>query len=574
MERVESSQHSERELYALTTPNEEAEQASNESKQGGWITFPFITGTLFGLSLVAGGWASNLIVYLITEYNVKSITATKIFNVVQGSNCLFPVAGAIIADSFLGSFPVVAFFAFVSLLGTIMFTITATIQSLRPPGCAVGSHTCETPSNLQYGVLYMTLLLASLGLGGTRFTIATLGAGQFDKPNDQATFFNWYFFALYFANAISFSAVVYIQDNVSWGLGFGVCVIANAISLVLFVLGKRFYRQVKPNGSPFTSIARVMVAAIRKRKILKTVGRQDYYFGFTEASKSEDNLPTKSFRFLNLAALKTEGDRQLNGLYARSWKLCTVEEVEDLKTLIRIIPLWSTGIFLGISIGIFSSLVTLQALTMDRHLGPHFKIPAGTFLLFNILATIISILIIDRFLLPTWRNLARRTLTPLQRIGIGHIINIFGFVGAALIESKRLHVARTHHLMGQPSLVVSMSALWLVVPLGIVGLGEGFHFPGSVGLYYQEFPKSLKSTSTAMVSLLLAIGLYLSPAITTLVDRTTGWLPNNINDGRVDNVYWMLAVIGVVNFGYFLICAKMFKYQNVEDHNGPSGLAP
>ena len=44
MERVESSQHSERELYALTTPNEEAEQASKESKQGGWITFPFITG--------------------------------------------------------------------------------------------------------------------------------------------------------------------------------------------------------------------------------------------------------------------------------------------------------------------------------------------------------------------------------------------------------------------------------------------------------------------------------------------------------------------------------------------------
>jgi peptide/histidine transporter 3/4 len=69
-----------------------------------------------GLSLVAGGWSSNLIVYLITVFNVKSITATKIYNVVLGCNCLFPFAGAIIADSFLGSFPVVAIFAFVSLL--------------------------------------------------------------------------------------------------------------------------------------------------------------------------------------------------------------------------------------------------------------------------------------------------------------------------------------------------------------------------------------------------------------------------------------------------------------------------
>ena len=69
-----------------------------------------------GLSLVAGGWASNLLVYLITEFNVKSITATKIYNIVLGCNFLFPVAGAIMADSFLGSFPVVAIFAFVSLL--------------------------------------------------------------------------------------------------------------------------------------------------------------------------------------------------------------------------------------------------------------------------------------------------------------------------------------------------------------------------------------------------------------------------------------------------------------------------
>jgi hypothetical protein len=41
---------------------------------------------------------------------------------------------------------------------------------------------------------------------------------------------------------------------VGWGLGFGICAIANAIGLVVLVLGKRFYRRVKPKGSPFTSI--------------------------------------------------------------------------------------------------------------------------------------------------------------------------------------------------------------------------------------------------------------------------------------------------------------------------------
>jgi peptide/histidine transporter 3/4 len=129
--------------------------------------------------------------------------------------------------------------------------------------------------------------------------------------------------------------------------------------------------------------------------------------------------------------------------------------------------------------------------------------------------------------------------------------------------------------MGQPGggLAVPMSALWLVLPLAVMGIGEGFHFPGTVALYYQEFPKTLKSTSTAMVSLLIGIGLYLSTAITDLTDKTTGWLPNNINNGRVDNVFWMMAVIGAINFGYFLCCAKMFKYQHVDQDHDDDGLA-
>jgi peptide/histidine transporter 3/4 len=280
-------------------------------------------------------------------------------------------------------------------------------------------------------------------------------------------------------------------------------------------------------------------------------------------------------RFLNRAALITEGDKQLDGSYTRSWTLCTIEEVEALKTIIRIIPVWSTGIFLSVPVGIFSSLTTLQALTMNRHLGPHFKIPAGSFLLFNLLATAVSIFIIDRFFIPKWKNLTHRTLTPLQRIGIGHIINILGLVSSALIEIRRLHVVQTHSRIDQPSLVVPMSAMWLVVPLSIMGIGEGFHFPGSIALYYKEFPMSLKSTSTTIVSLLLAIGFYLSPAIMDLIDQITGWLPDDINDGRLDNVYWVLVMIGVVNFGYYLICAKYFKYkQNVEENYRHSELAP
>lgn len=64
----------------------------------------------------------------------------------------------------------------------------------------------------------------------------------------------------------------------------------------------------------------------------------------------------------------------------RSWKLYTVEEVEDLKTLLKIIPLWSSSILLSATIGVFMSLVLLEALTMDKHLGKNFEVPAASFL--------------------------------------------------------------------------------------------------------------------------------------------------------------------------------------------------
>ena len=51
MEGIESKQFEGR-LSALTTPNEEGGQASKESRRGGWITFPFITGLSPLLSLI------------------------------------------------------------------------------------------------------------------------------------------------------------------------------------------------------------------------------------------------------------------------------------------------------------------------------------------------------------------------------------------------------------------------------------------------------------------------------------------------------------------------------------------
>lgn len=116
------------------------------------------------------------------------------------------------------------------------------IGSLRPPPCENRSPgLCKSPSTTQSAVLYSGLAMLSAGVGGTRFTIATTGANQFEEQEDRDTFFNWYFFIMYASAVIGSTAIVYVEDNVSWALGFVLCFLASLIGLAIFLSGKRFY---------------------------------------------------------------------------------------------------------------------------------------------------------------------------------------------------------------------------------------------------------------------------------------------------------------------------------------------
>ncbi|XP_009606455.1 protein NRT1/ PTR FAMILY 2.7-like [Nicotiana tomentosiformis] len=534
-------------------------------KLGGWITFPFIIATSVGLTLTFAGWQSNLIVYLIKEFEVESIDAAQISNLVNGAGSLIPVLAAIIADSFLGCFSTIWISSIISLLGTIFLALTATLDSLRPKPCEVDSTSCSPKPRVQYVVLYAAIILATLGSGGTRSTLSTMGADQLDKPKDQGIFFNWFFFFWYAASVVASTAIVYVEDNVSWKVGFFICVATNVLALVIFLMGSRFYSNSKPGGSPFTSLARVVVASIRKRKVPLPSTGEYFYHGW----ESHSVAPSKNCRFLNHAAIESEGDIKPDGSTAKSWSLCSVQEVEDFKSLIRILPLWSSSFFLGTSIGVQASLSVLQALAMDRHIGPHFQIPAGSILVFVLISTAIFLALLDKFLFPAWKKLTGKSLTPLQRIGIGHVLNALGMGVSALVESKRLKVAKSNNV-DQGSNIVPMSVLWLVPQLAIVGIAEAFHYPGQVALYYQEFPTTLKNMATAMISVLVGIAFYLATALIDVVRKTTTWLPGNINKGRLDNVYWVLVVGGVLNFGYYVTCAWFYKYQDLKevDHSG------
>ncbi|KAJ0979264.1 hypothetical protein J5N97_014738 [Dioscorea zingiberensis] len=279
---------------ATKKQDDDIHESQAPPKQGGWITFPFIIGNVFGMSLVLSGSIGNFIVYLIKYFNFKSIDAAQLGNIINGCSSLTPLLGAIFSDSFFGCFPVVTFSSVATLLSMAMLTLTASIKALRPSNS-------ETPaSGGQLALLYTAMAFYAVGTGGTRFITMTMGADQFTKVEDQDVFFNWYFIVLYSAAAIGSTVVVYVEDNVSWELGFGICLAVNALAVLSLLLGVKYYRRPVPEGSPFTALARVTVASFRKRKLalpppMAAATAAAYYHGPSERA---DQPPSSSFWYV------------------------------------------------------------------------------------------------------------------------------------------------------------------------------------------------------------------------------------------------------------------------------------
>ncbi|KAL2464561.1 Protein NRT1/PTR FAMILY 3.1 [Forsythia ovata] len=200
-----------------------------------------------------------------TEESLHSNTLTNF----GGTSSFTPLIGAFIADSFAGRYWTIIVASIIYVLGMVSITISAVLPHLRPPPCPTQVN-CQEASTLQLWVLYIALLLTSLGTGGIRPCVVTFAADQFDMTKSQTdsrswNFFNWYYFCMGMASLTALTVVVYIQDNVSWGWGLGVPTIVMALSIVAFVLGSRLYKKIKPGGSPFVRLTQVIVAAVKKK---------------------------------------------------------------------------------------------------------------------------------------------------------------------------------------------------------------------------------------------------------------------------------------------------------------------
>ncbi|CAK9139195.1 unnamed protein product [Ilex paraguariensis] len=577
-DKPESSKHplledvTEDDIYTKDGTEDYHNNPANKRETGSWKACPYILGTECCERLAYYGMSSNLLLYFKNKLNQHSVTASTNRSNWSGTCYITPLIGAFLADAYLGRYWTIASFSIIYVIGMALLTLSASVPGLKPT--CYEEDGCH-PTDAQTAVCFTALYLVALGTGGIKPCVSSYGADQFDDSDEvekkyKSSFFNWFYFSINIGALIASSVIVWVQNNIGWGWGFGIPAVTMAVAVVSFFSGTQLYRNQKPGGSPLTRICQVVVASLRNYRV-KVPADKSLLYETTDAesaivgSRKLDH--TTDFGFFDKAAVVVIQSDHMEGS-VDSWRCCTVTQVEELKAVIRLLPIWATIIIFSTVYGQMGNLFVLQGTFMDAYVGNSgFEIPEASLGIFDTLSVLFWVPVYDRIIVPVARKITghKSGLTQLQRLGTGLFISIFSMLSAGILEIVRLDIVRRHNYYDVQHIPISI--FWQVPQYFIIGCAEVFTFIGQLEFFYEQAPDSMRSLCSALSLTTVALGSYLSSLLVTIVtvistrNGNPGWIPDNLNYGHLHYFFWLLAVLSVVNLGAFILVAKWYTHK-------------
>ncbi|PIN02258.1 H+/oligopeptide symporter [Handroanthus impetiginosus] len=535
---------------------------------GAWKASLFIITIEFSERLSYFGIATSLIIYLTKVIQQDLKTAAKSVNYWAGVTTLMPLIGGFVADAYLGRFSTVLASSIIYLLGLLLLTMSRVVPGLQPCNTAF----CPEPRKIHEIVFFLAIYLISIGTGGHKPSLESFGADQFDDDHPEErkkkmSFFNWWNFGLCCGLLLGVTVIVYIQDHKSWAAADVILTSVMALTIMIFCMGRPFYRFRKAMGSPVTPLLQVLVAAIAKRN-LHYPSDPGQLYDVPRSDKTQGRLlfHTNKLKFLDRAAIIEEDGHQNPSKKQSPWRLATVTKVEEMKLVINMIPIWLTTLPFGICVAQAATFFIKQGTTLNRKITHDFSIPPPSIYALAAIGMIISVTIYDKILVPVLRKLTgnERGIPILQRIGIGMMFSVLTMVVAALVERKRLNVVAENPLKTS----ISMSVFWLAPQFLIIGFGDGFALVGLQEYFYDQVPDSMRSLGIALYLSVIGAANFLSSLLITLVDHATekggkSWFGKDLNTSRLDYFYWLLAGITAANLCVYAFVASRYSYKNV-----------
>lgn len=250
------------------------------------------------------------------------------------------------------------------------------------------------------------------------------------------------------------------------------------------------------------------------------------------------------------------------------WTVCTVTQVEEVKILTRMLPIFCSTIIMNTCLAQLQTFSVQQGRLMDPQLGS-IKIPTPTIPVIPLLFMALLVPLYEFIFVPLAQKLTKHPsgITQLQRIGVGLVLSAISMAVAGIIEVKRRHEANK-----DPK--VKISLFWLSFQYVLFGIADMFAMVGLLEFFYKEAPTGMRSLSTSFSWLSLSFGYFLSSVLVDVINSVTkrvsqsgnGWIHEmDLDKSHVNLFYWFLATLSGLNFGVYLCCASWYKYK-LEDH--------
>ncbi|OMO58821.1 Proton-dependent oligopeptide transporter family [Corchorus capsularis] len=499
---------------------------------------------------------------------------------------LLALLGGFLADAFFTTYCLYLTSAAIEFMGLLILTVQAHIPSLKPPTCAIASSeiSCQKVDGQKAAMLFTGLYLVALGVGGLKGSLPPHGAEQFDETTPQgrkqrSSFFNYYVFCLSCGALIAVTFLVWIEDNKGWQWGFGIATATILISIPVFLLGSPIYKTRIPAGSPITTMFKVLAAAIysncrSKNPSNAVMGMETSPSYTTETSEGEESdtkvkVPspalTEDLKFLNKPIIEGPVNPMLQ---------CTVKQVEEVKVVLKIIPIFMCTIMLNCCLAQLSTFSVQQAATMNTKIGS-LKVPPASLPVFPVIFMIILAPTYNHVIIPFARKVTKTEMgiTHLQRIGAGLVLSIIAMAVAALVEIKRKKVAFVSGLLNSAD-PLPISFLWIALQYLFLGSADLFTLAGMMEFFFTEAPTSMRSLATSLSWASLAMGYYFSTVLISIVNnitskfRHTPWLSgSNLNHYHLERFYWLMCILSSLNFFHYLFWATRYKYRKPIPHD-------
>lgn len=510
---------------------------------GGWKAAILILGAFSASNVAFAGIFLNLVRYFTLIWSRTNAAAANDVTTVNGTMFCCAVLGAFLSDAYLGRFWGSVIFLTVYLLGCSAFSAFVSIAAT---------------TSWQWVCLNLSLYVAAIGYGAFEPALSALGGDQLDKGDqEKGVFFNLFFVVSNVGQGVALVVLSRLEYAGMWALSFWVATGCAAAALMFCLSGTARFRQLKPGGNPLVRVAQVLVAAVRKTRVslpAAAAGETDeasflYHDDNDQKPSNRSQLAyTNRFRWLDKAMI-------IDGGAKSKWRVCRVEEVEEVKCIASILPIWVTGVIYNMTVAQLSTLFVEQGEVMREPRWP--RIPSASMQVFNIGSNVVFGMLYDVVV----TRLGKRNcgFSKLQRMGIGLLVALAAMVVAGSVEHIRLL---------KLAQAADLSIFWLVPQYVLVGISQVLMVVAQMEFFYTEVSPAMRSLGSCLPLLARAFGNYSSTIVVEIVTSITtrngnrGWISQDLNQGHLDYFYWLVATLMALDFIVFLGFSHSYTYLN------------